>query len=95
MMGMDRLFVPVLPYGETAHVVERKNYKGHFFRALKMETPDYNPPTVGLKYIDHMVGNVKLGQMDKWVNFYEKVIGFTNILTFDDKDISTEYRIDE
>ena len=83
----------IYTYGETAHVfVERKNYKGHFLPGFKKwETPDYNPPTVGLKYIDHMVGNVKLGQMDKWVNFYEKVMGFTNILTFDDKDISTEY----
>ena len=83
----------IYTYGETAHVfVERKNYKGHFLPGFKKwETPDYNPPTVGLKYIDHMVGNVKLGQMDKWVNFYEKVMGFTNILTFDDKDICTEY----
>lgn len=80
-------------YGETVHVfIERTNYNGHFLPGfIHWQTPDFNPPSVGLKYIDHMVGNVALGQMNKWVNFYEEVMGFTNILTFDDKDISTEY----
>jgi 4-hydroxyphenylpyruvate dioxygenase len=80
-------------YGETVHVfIERTNYNGHFLPGfIHWQTPDFNPSSVGLKYIDHMVGNVALGQMNKWVNFYEEVMGFTNILTFDDKDISTEY----
>lgn len=80
-------------YGETVHIfVERKEYHGHFLPGFKKwETKEFNPAPVGLKYIDHMVGNVKLGHMNKWVNFYEEVMGFTNIITFDDKDISTEY----
>lgn len=83
----------IYTYGETVHVfVERTEYTGHFLPGyVKWETPDFNPPSVGFKYIDHMVGNVKLGQMNTWVGFYEEVMGFTNILTFDDKDISTEY----
>lgn len=79
-------------YGETIHIfVERKNYKGIFmpgFVALKTE---YHPIPTGLKYIDHMVGNVELGAMNKWSSFYENVMGFANLVTFDDKDISTEY----
>ena len=79
-------------YGDTVHLfVERKNYTGIFlpgFRALKS---DYNPASVGLKYIDHCVGNVGWNEMNPWVKFYEDVMGFTNILTFDDKQISTEY----
>ncbi|MDG2449585.1 MAG: 4-hydroxyphenylpyruvate dioxygenase, partial [Saprospiraceae bacterium] len=72
--------------------VERKNYSGTFLPGYqKWETPHYNPTSVGLKYVDHMVGNVELGRMDYWVEFYEKVMGFTQILSFDDKDISTEY----
>jgi len=80
-------------YGDTVHVfVERKNYKGLFLPGFeKWETPDYNPSSTGLKYIDHMVGNVSLGKMNYWVEFYENVLGFANILSFDDKDISTEY----
>jgi len=83
----------IYTYGETVHVfVERKEYDGVFLPGyIKWETPDFNPAPVGLKYVDHMVGNVDLGQMDHWVNFYEKVMGFVNILSFDDKDISTEY----
>ena len=83
----------IYTYGETVHVfVERKDYNGIFLPGYKKwETPDYNPASVGLKFVDHMVGNVKLGRMDVWVGFYEKVMGFVNILTFDDKDISTEY----
>ncbi|MEM9848913.1 MAG: 4-hydroxyphenylpyruvate dioxygenase [Bacteroidota bacterium] len=80
-------------YGETVHIfVERKDYQGVFLPGFKKwETPHYNPPAVGLKYIDHMVGNVALGRMNHWVAFYEQVMGFVNILSFDDKDISTEY----
>ncbi|MEL6923575.1 MAG: 4-hydroxyphenylpyruvate dioxygenase [Bacteroidota bacterium] len=80
-------------YGETVHIfVERKEYEGVFLPGFrKWETPYYNPEPVGLRYVDHMVGNVELGQMDYWVKFYEQVLGFTQILSFDDKDISTEY----
>tara|TARA_B100000497_G_scaffold127992_1_gene172360 strand:+ start:389 stop:1516 length:1128 start_codon:yes stop_codon:yes gene_type:complete len=83
----------IYTYGETVHIfVERKNYSGTFLPGYqKWETPHYNPTSVGLKYVDHMVGNVELGRMDYWVEFYEKVMGFTQILSFDDKDISTEY----
>jgi len=80
-------------YGEVLHVfVERKNYDGEFLPGFKKwETPDFYTTPIGLKYIDHMVGNVDMGQMDKWVNFYEEVMGFAQILSFDDNDISTEY----
>ena len=83
----------IYTYGETVHVfVERKAYKGVFLPGFKKwETPDYNPPSTGLKYVDQMVGNVGWNQMDRWVGFYEKVMGFRNILSFDDNDISTEY----
>lgn len=83
----------IYTYGETVHVfVERKDYNGLFLPGYKKwETPEYNPAPVGLKYVDHMVGNVELGRMDYWVEFYEKVMGFVNILSFDDNDISTEY----
>ncbi len=80
-------------YGETVHLfVERKNYTGAFMPGYKKwETPDYNPAETGLLYVDHCVGNVGWNQMNKWVKFYEEVMGFRNILSFDDKDISTEY----
>ena len=79
-------------YGETIHVfVERKNYNGTFLPGYAHWESDYNPTPVGLKYIDHMVGNVELGAMNKWAAFYHDVMGFANIITFDDKDISTEY----
>jgi len=83
----------IYTYGETVHIfVERKDYAGIFLPGYKKwETPDYNPTSVGLKYVDHMVGNVSLGQMNEWVKFYEDVMGFKQILSFDDKDISTEY----
>jgi len=83
----------IYTYGETVHVfVERKDYNGLFLPGFKKwETPYYNPKPIGLKYVDHMVGNVQLGRMDYWVEFYEKVLGFVNILSFDDNDISTEY----
>ena len=80
-------------YGETVHIfVERKDYQGTFLPGfIPWETPDYNPAPTGLKYVDHMVGNVGWDRMNHWVEFYEKVMGFVNILSFDDNDISTEY----
>ncbi len=83
----------IYTYGETVHVfVERKDYNGDFLpNYRKWETPYFNPTSVGLKYVDHMVGNVELGKMNHWVSFYEDVMGFANILSFDDNDISTEY----
>lgn len=79
-------------YGDTVHVfVERKNYNGVFLPGFEKWESDYNPGTTGLKYIDHMVGNVELGGMNKWADFYANVMGFANLVTFDDKDISTQY----
>ena len=79
-------------YGETIHMfIERKNYKGVFMPGYVKWESEYNPSDIGFKYIDHMVGNVELGSMNKWAKFYEDVMGFANLVTFDDKDISTEY----
>mgnify|MGYP002630451040 FL=1 len=79
-------------YGETVHIfVERSNYNGVFLPGFKKWESHYNPEPVGLKFIDHMVGNVGWGEMNTWVDFYAKVMGFAQIVTFDDKDISTEY----
>ena len=79
-------------YGETVHIfVERKNYNGIFLPGFIKWTSEYNPTSIGLKYIDHMVGNVELGGMNKWAEFYANVMGFANLVTFDDKDISTQY----
>lgn len=79
-------------YGEVVHVfVERKNYKGVFMPGFVEWKSEYNPAPVGLKFVDHCVGNVGWNQMNPWVKFYEEVLGFKNILSFDDKDISTEY----
>ncbi|RKQ49872.1 4-hydroxyphenylpyruvate dioxygenase [Roseivirga pacifica] len=79
-------------YGETVHIfVERKEYNGAFLPGFKEWKSDYNPSEVGLRYIDHMVGNVGWGEMNKWCEFYAKVMGFTQLVSFDDKDISTEY----
>lgn len=82
----------IYTYGETVHIfVERKNYKGIFLPGYKEWKSDYNPEPVGLKYIDHMVGNVGWGEMNQWVKWYEDVMGFVNFLSFDDKQIHTEY----
>ena len=82
----------IYTYGETVHVfVERKNYNGVFFPGYVAWESDYNPPSSGLKYIDHMVGNVGWGEMNTWVKWYEEVMGFVNFLSFDDKQIHTEY----
>jgi 4-hydroxyphenylpyruvate dioxygenase len=82
----------IYTYGETVHIfVERKNYKGIFLPGYKEWKSEYNPESVGLKYIDHMVGNVGWNEMNTWVKFYEDVMGFVNFLSFDDKQIHTEY----
>lgn len=82
----------IYTYGETVHMfVERKNYNGQFLPGFRQWISDYNPEPTGLKYIDHMVGNVGWGEMNTWVKWYEEVMGFVNFLTFDDKQITTEY----
>jgi len=82
----------IYTYGETVHMfVERKNYNGSFLPGFQEWKSDYNPTSIGLKYIDHMVGNVGWGQMDVWVKWYEEVMGFENFLSFEDKQIHTEY----
>ena len=82
----------IYTYGETIHMfIERKNYNGVFLPGFKEWKTDYNPKPSGLKYIDHMVGNVDWGRMDVMVKWYEDVMGFVNFLSFDDKQIHTEY----
>ncbi|MDG1756049.1 MAG: 4-hydroxyphenylpyruvate dioxygenase [Bacteroidia bacterium] len=82
----------IYSYGETVHVfVERQDYNGVFLPGYTAWESSYNPTSTGLMYIDHMVGNVELGQMNTWVNFYKDVLGFAQIVSFDDKDISTDY----
>jgi 4-hydroxyphenylpyruvate dioxygenase len=80
-------------YGDTIHTfVERRNYRGVFMPGYRaVDGPDLVARPVGLKYIDHMVGNVGWGQMNVWVKFYEDVMGFKMFKHFDDEDISTEY----
>lgn len=79
-------------YGETIHLfVERKNYKGIFLPGFRKWEPAYKTEDVGFKFVDHMVGNVDWGQMNVWSKFYADVMGFTQLVSFDDKDISTEY----
>ena len=82
----------IYTYGETVHLfVERNDYNGPFLPGYVARSPKYQPESVGLKYIDHMVGNVDWGQMNTWVKFYAEVMGFSQIISFDDNDISTEY----
>ena len=82
----------IYTYGETVHLfIERKNYNGIFLPGYQAWKSDYNPIPTGLNYIDHMVGNVGWNEMNTWVDYYQKVMGFVNLLSFDDKDISTEY----
>jgi 4-hydroxyphenylpyruvate dioxygenase len=79
-------------YGETIHTfVERKNYSGPFLPGFKPYQSSFRVTPAGLKYVDHCVGNVELGKMNEWVRFYENVMGFKLLITFDDNDISTEY----
>jgi len=82
----------IYTYGETVHIfVERGQYNGTFLPGYKKWDSHYNPEPVGLKFIDHMVGNVGWNEMNDWVEFYGKVMGFAQIVSFDDKDISTDY----
>lgn len=82
----------IYTYGETVHIfVERKNYNGSFMPGYQPWQSDYQPTGTGLKYIDHCVGNVGWNRMNEAVDWYEKVMGFVNILSFDDKQINTEY----
>ena len=82
----------IYTYGETVHLfVERKNYHGAFLPGYVAQTSSFNPPPAGLKYVDHCVGNVGWNRMNETVKWYEDVMGFTNILSFDDKQITTEY----
>jgi 4-hydroxyphenylpyruvate dioxygenase len=79
-------------YGDTIHsLVERRNYRGLFMPGFVARKPHRQAQETGLLYVDHCVGNVELGKMNEWVGFYERVMGFKNLITFDDKDISTEY----
>jgi 4-hydroxyphenylpyruvate dioxygenase len=79
-------------YGDTIHsLVERRNYRGTFLPGFRPVESRFNPAPVGLLHVDHCVGNVELGRMNTWVKFYEDVMGFRNLISFDDKDISTEY----
>jgi 4-hydroxyphenylpyruvate dioxygenase len=82
----------ICTYGETVHsIVERRNYRGAFLPGFRTVESPFHAAPAGLKHVDHCVGNVELGKMNVWVKFYEDVLGFTNILSFDDKTISTEY----
>jgi 4-hydroxyphenylpyruvate dioxygenase len=79
-------------YGETIHsIVERRDYHGPFLPGFVPAASRVTVPPVGLRYVDHCVGNVELGQMNRWVAYYRDVLGFTQLISFDDKDISTEY----
>jgi 4-hydroxyphenylpyruvate dioxygenase len=79
-------------YGDTIHsLVERRGYRGLFLPGFRPMESRYRPTPVGLQYVDHIVGNVELGRMNEWVGFYERVMGFKNLISFDDSDISTEY----
>jgi 4-hydroxyphenylpyruvate dioxygenase len=90
--GGELVMSGIHTYGETVHLfIERKNYSGVFMPGFRKWETAYNPPDGGLQYVDHCVGNVGWNQMNPWVKFYEDVMGFRNILSFDDKDISTEY----
>ena len=82
----------IYTYGETVHLfVERKNYRGAFLPGYVAQTSSFNPPPAGLRHVDHCVGNVGWNRMNETVRWYEDVMGFTNILSFDDKQITTEY----
>ncbi len=82
----------IATYGDTIHsIVERRNYRGLFLPGFVPVQSNYTAVSTGLKYIDHCVGNVELGRMNYWVEYYSRVLGFFNLLSFDDKQISTEY----
>lgn len=82
----------IYTYGETVHIfIERKNYHGTFLPGFEKWESHHNPPPVGLKFIDHIVGNVGWNEMNTWCKFYAEVMGFAQIISFADDDISTEY----
>lgn len=82
----------IATYGETVHYfIERKNYAGPFLPGYQTLRSEYSTSDVGLKFVDHCVGNVGWGEMNRWADYYARVMGFTQIVSFDDKDISTEY----
>lgn len=86
------VFSGIHTYGDTVHIfVERSRYNGLFLPGFRPWNPDFQPAPVGLKYIDHMVGNVGWNEMNEWAAFYSQVMGFTQLVSFDDKDISTDY----
>ncbi|MBK8956209.1 MAG: 4-hydroxyphenylpyruvate dioxygenase [Saprospiraceae bacterium] len=90
--GGQIIIAGIKTYGETIHtLVERNNYNGAFMPGFHPRKSLLQPKSTGLKYVDHCVGNVELGDMNKWVKFYQDVMGFKLLITFDDKDISTEY----
>ncbi len=79
-------------YGDTVHLfIDRTNYHGVFLPGFQKWESHYNPTPVGLAAIDHMVGNVGWFEMNKWVDYYKNILGFNQLMSFDDKDISTEY----
>jgi 4-hydroxyphenylpyruvate dioxygenase len=79
-------------YGDTVHsIVERRNYRGLFLPGFRAEQSPFKLAPTGLKYVDHCVGNVELGKMNEWVDFYHRVMGFTNMKEFVGDDIATEY----
>src|SRR3984893_1445041 len=89
-------YATIRTYGDTVHTfVNRDRYRGVFAPGFKPLDPErYSPTTfhnVGLQAIDHIVGNVEEGKMEEWVKFYQDVMGFTQLIHFDDQDISTEY----
>lgn len=85
-------YAAIATYGDTIHsFIDNKNYKGIFMPGFVPKTGMKLSEPVGVQFIDHCVGNVELGKMDEWVAFYRDVMGFTQYLSFDDKDISTEY----
>lgn len=82
----------IATYGDTIHtLVERTDYRGTFLPGFEPRVSGYEPEPLGILYVDHCVGNVELGKMNTWVGYYEQVMGFRNLISFDDKDISTEY----
>jgi len=88
----DVVLSAIKTYGDTIHTfVERSNYNGAFLPGYEARKSVYPVKSVGLKYVDHCVGNVELGAMNHWVKFYQDVMGFKLLITFDDNDISTEY----
>src|SRR5205085_9309614 len=79
-------------YGDTIHsLVERRNYRGLFLPGFQKRESRVPAKSTGLLHVDHCVGNVELGKMNEWIGFYERVMGFKNLISFDDEDISTEY----